>query len=462
MFHHDCPKMVRCLSLILCCCFLAGGADANDVWYVADQAAPVVPASITHRSGLQVDQPAEVVERGVSENDEGVFSPSDEVGMSPRFDYGVSRDPWLASGGGGGCWWGEADYLVLWTSGNPVPALVTTNRTVPPRDQAGVLNVGNTQVLLGDQRLDTGYRSGVALTLGRWLDPCHDWGVQATWMYAGGASDELNAAWQSTGVPVLARPFFNAATGMEDAQLVAYPNVVQGLMVAQTHSDLRSVEALLRGNWSRGASGRIDVLSGYRYLGFHEGLWLEEQLTIVNPAGNIQMGTTVDLFDRFRTRNDFHGGTLGVLTSLDHGAVSLDIATKLGVGRVWRESVIDGQTEVRTPPGGLDRRDGGLLALPSNMGTYRDSAFALLPELDLKARLMLTDRLSLNVGYQLLFLTNVYRTGQQIDRRIDASQLSGALPVNNQTAAGQTHPVAAHGSSTLRAQGMTVGLTFVY
>ncbi len=460
MFHHACPRMVRCLSLILCCCFLGAGADARDAWYLGDQAAPVVPAPISHRFGLQADQPAEVVERGLAENDEGVFSPSDEVGMTPRVDYGVSG--YSARSGGTERWWAEADYLVLWTSGNPVPALLTTNRTVPDREDAGVLGVGATRVLLGDQRLDTGNRSGVALTLGHWFDPCQDWGVQATWMYAGGASDELHAAWQWTGVPVLARPFFNMATGVEDAQLVAYPNVVEGLMIARTHSDLRSAEALLRGNWSRGTDGRIDVLSGYRYLGFHEGLWLEEQLTIVDPGGTVQVDTEVDLFDRFGTRNDFHGGMLGVLTSLDYGALSLDIATKLGVGSVWRESVIDGQTEVRTPPGGVDRRDGGLLALPSNMGTYRDSSFALLPELDLKARLMLTDRLSLNVGYQLLFLTNVYRTGQQIDRRIDASQLSGALPVNNQTAAGQIHPVASPSSSTLRAQGMTFGLTFVY
>ncbi|TVS13727.1 MAG: hypothetical protein EA424_21070 [Planctomycetaceae bacterium] len=68
--------MACCLSLILCCGFLAAGADARDAWYVGDQAAPVVPASSAHRFGLQADQPAE--------------------------------DPWLASSGGGGCWWGEA------------------------------------------------------------------------------------------------------------------------------------------------------------------------------------------------------------------------------------------------------------------------------------------------------------------------------------------------------------------
>lgn len=136
------------------------------------------------------------------------------------------------------------------------------------------------------------------------MSPGGDYGV-SDWFYAGGASDELNAVWQISSVPVLARPFFNAANGLEDAQLVAYPNVVEGLVIARTHSDLRSVAALLRGNWSRGTDGRIDVLGSARYLGFHEGLWLEERLTIVDPAGNVQMDTTVDLFDRFRTRNDF-------------------------------------------------------------------------------------------------------------------------------------------------------------
>ncbi len=92
------------------------------------------------------------------------------------------------------------------------------------------------------------------------------------------------------------------------------------------------------------------------------------------------------------------------------------------------------------------------------MGTYRDSAFSLLPELDLRTRLMVSDRLSFDVGYQLLFLTRVHRTGHWIDRRIDAGQLPVQLPVNDPTSDSLTHPVANLSSSTLRAQ----GLTFVY
>lgn len=70
--------------------------------------------------------------------------------------------------------------------------------------------------------------------------------------------------------------------------------------------------------------------------------------------------------------------------------------------------------------------------------------------------------LSLGLGYNLLFLTEVYRTGPQIDRIIDAGQLPGALPVNDPTAAGQIHPIPLLNTSTLRAQGLTVGVNLTY
>ena len=55
---------------------------------------------------------------------------------------------------GGSRWWLDTSYMHLWTNGNVVPALVTTNATVPPRSQAGVLGIGDTDVLLGDDELD--------------------------------------------------------------------------------------------------------------------------------------------------------------------------------------------------------------------------------------------------------------------------------------------------------------------
>jgi hypothetical protein len=123
---------------------------------------------------------------------------------------------------------------------------------------------------------------------------------------------------------------------------------------------------------------------------------------------------------------------------------------------------IAGATVVETPDGGQSDGPGGLLALPSNMGRYTDNQFALLPELDLKVRLLLTEHVSASIGYNLLFLTQVYRAGEQIDRSIDASQLPGFLPINDRVSSQQLHPVALQSSSTLQAQTLSLGLTVTY
>lgn len=462
MFHFDPLRTARSLSLMALCSWMLATtafADASRVQKATSvsECKPVVVRCVRPAPTPE----CEPVARPVCEPRQISLPVCDDE------DDVVAEPAWCPPGywfleAGHGCWWADADYLLLWTNGNAVPALVTTNDTVPPRSEAGVLGVGDTKVLLGDDRLDMGGRSGVALTVGRWLDDTQDYGLQATWFYAGDPSDELNAAWQSRGTPVLARPFLNAATGLEDAQLVAYPNVVEGVTTAASGSYLRSVEALLRATWCKDPCRRIDLLGGYRYLGFREGLRLEEHLILRDPGGLAQIGTTVDLFDQFDVRNSFHGGELGVLTSFSRDWLSLDIATKLGVGSVSRELAIDGGTLVKTPTGGQASARGGLLALPSNMTTYKDDTFAVLPELDIKARLQVTERLSLSVGYQLMFLTNVYRTGQQIDRAVDTSQLAGVLPVNTVGNAGQFHPASLLRDSTLRAQGLTVGLSLTY
>jgi hypothetical protein len=380
-------------------------------------------------------------------------SVSDEASdTSPGYACSSYSPPGLA-------WWFDADYMMVWTTGNPVPPLVTTSRGVPPREQAGVLGAPDTHILYGG-KLDEGMRSGVRLTGGVWLDECRIWGLQAGWFSAGDPSD--NDAWQSPGVPVLARPFFNAGSGLEDAQLVAYPGVVEGMTQVATDSDLESAQALVRWNWVCGPRGRVDFLGGYRYLRFQESLMMHEHLILRGPGGLIEIGSEIDLYDRFDAGNDFHGGQIGVLAGFEQGCLALDIGAKLGLGNVQRRVTVDGWTMVETPAGDMSDGPGGLLALPSNMGRYEDDQFALLPELDLKLRILSTERLSASIGYNLMFLTQVYRTGEQIDRSIDTDQLPGFLPINDRVAARQLRPAPVQNSGTLRAQSLSLGLSWTY
>lgn len=373
---------------------------------------------------------------------------------------------WLCGTGGqkGACadrWWFSSDYVLLWTNGNSVPPLVSSNATAPPRAEAGVMDVGNTEILV-DGKLDEGGRSGVAFSAGYWLDDCHDWAVQAAWWYAGDPADELNDTWASNGEPVLARPFFNVGSGAEDAQLVAYPDLLAGAVQVVTSSDLRSAEALVNMNWWRGTCGRIDLLSGYRYFRFREGVLVREALVSTAEGGLIEQGTRIGVFDQFNTANSFHGGTLGVLSTLERGCFEFDVAAKLGIGNVRRRVRVNGATVVTNETQVVS--DGGLLALSSNMGSHEDDTVGLLPELNLNTRVLLTDHLSVNVGYSLMFLTEVYRAGDQIDRSVDPGLLPPPPipPINNDTANALRHPTVFQESSTLCVQGLNVGCTLTY
>jgi hypothetical protein len=106
-------------------------------------------------------------------------------------------------------WWVSADYLLAWTRSKGVPPLVTTSPAGTPQATAGVLGQNTTTVLFGDKNVDGGYRSGVQLGAGFWIDPertvALDLGV-----FMLESRNALFFAGSQNGNPILARPFTTA------------------------------------------------------------------------------------------------------------------------------------------------------------------------------------------------------------------------------------------------------------
>ncbi len=118
------------------------------------------------------------------------------------------------------------EYLGWWQDGMQLPPLVTTSVDPEvPREEAGVLTSPSTRILVGGNVLTDGFNGG-RLRFGVWLDRCHTWAVGAEFFRLGRESQGFSAT--STGTPILARPFFNTQTGLDDAELVAYPGVLTG------------------------------------------------------------------------------------------------------------------------------------------------------------------------------------------------------------------------------------------
>lgn len=352
--------------------------------------------------------------------------------------------------------WFQSNYLLWWTKGNRLPALVTTSPEGTDRAVAGVLGVPGTTVLYGDERVDTGARSGLRYRLGMWLDPFLTTGIEGHYFYLGEGDGSDDFSTFSLGDPILARPFFNVQLGRQDAQLIAFPGIVRGEIDIRTSSEMHSAGALVRQAWRRGPCHQVDLLAGYRYFRFREGLSIYENLVVLDAVG-FPEGTRIELRDNFATENDFHGGEIGMHGTFRHGRLVLDVVGKLAIGNVHQQVRVNGNTSRILPNGRAAVSEGGLLALPSNIGERSRNEFAFLPELNLNLRYPLLHNVDLTVGYTLLYLTRVVRTGDQIDTGIDPSQLIGIGRLLE-----AERPEARLRDTAIWAQGLNVGLHWSY
>ncbi len=352
----------------------------------------------------------------------------------------------------------RADALVWWSKGNRVPALVTTSPDGTLRPDAGVLFRNGTSVLHGAEHIDNDYRAGGRVSLGYWLDDCRTSAVEIAWFSIGDGSNTGNYYNQSLGSPILARPFLDAQTGQQSSELVAFPNLVEGDVLVLTSSELHSVAALLRHNVRRGCRGRVDLVAGYRYLRFREGLTVEENLTSTDPGGVVAIGTTLDVWDSFSVGNEFNGAEFGVAFQADRGVWSWDILAKLALGNIHQDVEIDGFTRVTAPATASVLSEGGLLALPTNMGRASRNKFAMLPELNLNVQYHLSKRVDLSLGYSILWVANVVRSGDQIDFAVNPSQLPG----NGGNLAGAGRPAPRFDDTSMWVQGINFGLVYEF
>jgi hypothetical protein len=168
------------------------------------------------------------------------------------------------------------------------------------------------------------------------------------------------------------------------------------------------------------------------------------------------VGVTFEIEDHFRAENDFHGGDLGFVAEFWHCGWSLEILAKVALGNLRRSADISGFA-VRTDPGGAPvTTEGGLLAQPTNIGHRTTNDFAALPEFGVNMKFEASRNLTFNVGYTLLMLNDVARTGELIDPLVNSSQRFGG-PLT-----GPANPTSqlSHNETDFWAQGLNFGFTY--
>lgn len=356
--------------------------------------------------------------------------------------------------------WVSAEWLYAATSGNSLPPLATTSPPGTPQSAAGVVGAAGptTFLLFGGRRYDGEMRSGLRAQAVYWLDDCQTCGLYGDFLYLSRARSSFLAAASPTAGTILARPFVNALTGLSDAELVSFPGVLGGGVTADTYTDVIGGGGGMIKNLCCGPCGRLDLSLGYRYLGVTDDLTVTESLT-AREGSPAPPGTTFQIRDHFRARNDFHGGVIGLSGERRVDRLFVGGWASVALGVSHQVLTVDGSTVV-TGPGGavLASGPGGLLTAPSNIGTYERNRFAVLPEAGIRAGYQVTPRLRTYVGYTFLYVSSVTRTGDMIDPRVNPNQfVPAAAPVTGPALPGFAPP-----TTGFWMQGVSVGaqLTF--
>jgi hypothetical protein len=190
--------------------------------------------------------------------------------------------------------WVSVDYLGLFASGMNMPALVTSSPAGSSQSIAGVLP-GASVLYGGNDNAFTDQINGIRVRVGIWSAVRPNFGVEGEYFGFNQLDESFTAS--SSGSPILARPFYNNITGLQDAELVAFPNLLSGKVQVEATSRLDAAAVRFRhilccgekgscSPWDCGplvAQSRIDATLGWRYMQLVEGLTVTEDLTSLSP-----------------------------------------------------------------------------------------------------------------------------------------------------------------------------------
>jgi hypothetical protein len=341
--------------------------------------------------------------------------------------------------------WFQGEYLMWWGKGASLPALATT----------GILGEPGTNILFGGDDVDPGDSPGGRFSLGYWLDPCQDRGFEAIYTFLGNKAVNFNQS--SNGGPgdlIILRPFFSVADQQQIANPVALTGIWKGTLDISLSNEFASAEVLFRRALIQQCDRRLDLLIGYRYSRFDEDLSINQSSTFIFDQGNVPLGTVEQISDRFSASNEFNGAELGFAAKTRRCRMSMELLAKLALGSTQSRVTINGSTVVTEPGQTPVSSPGGILALPTNTGTFQRNSFTVVPELGATLGYDLTCHLKATFGYTFMYWSRIARPGDQIDMNVNPTQFQ------NGHLTGVPAPQFRFITSDFWEQGLNIGLDY--
>jgi hypothetical protein len=377
------------------------------------------------------------------------------IGGGPMTEFSGSA-PYLDGGYAGASpkLWLTGEYIDWRFRGAHVPPLVTTG----PAGSGGTLGEPGVAVVYGGHDHESEWRPGFRVRGGTWLD--NGAGLDLGFFYL--RPTKTSFVMGSNGDPGIYRPFFNTATGAEDAALVAFVDptlgpIVRGTATVLTNTQLYGGEANYRAGWNTGLGGRFDSLVGLRYARLDDKLTITSDVTTEIAAGAAPAGTAITVIDKFHTLNQFYGGQVGLVGEWQMGNMTFGLRGTVAAGANTQRVEIDGSSVASAPGFGPIRSAGGVLALPSNSGTHDRTVFSLLSEAGATVGYQVGEHLRVFGGYNVMSWTNAARAGEQINRHVNGTFIPDPT-TGTAAGSGFPNPTFNHHESSFWVHGWTGGV----
>ena len=355
--------------------------------------------------------------------------------------------------------WSKYDLLFWWPKAQPLPPLVTGSRSLLPP----ILGQPNTVILAGNRSLDTQEHAGGRFTWGNSISTDNSLGMEFTYLFLGTRTFNAPFAENLSRYPVIGRPFHNAVSGKDDVLITSFPGVISGLVNVSTTTRVSGWEVTGVAHVQSGPRSHVSILAGYRYFQTNEGLRVEQTAYRIPSFANPGILSTVA--DQIDAHNRFHGGQLGLESEYSHGSLFVEVVGKVALGQTIEVLRTSGQTSIITAGAALpllQSYPSGVLVQASNSGRIVRSAFAVLPEAQVKFGLKFNDKSRVYVGYNFLYLSDAIRPGDQVDRTLDPNGIAIATNSAQSQAVVQERPAVLFHRGDFWVQGLTFGLDCRY
>lgn len=347
--------------------------------------------------------------------------------------------------------WIGTEALIWWTKNQPLSVPLLTTGPASAGMNAGGLGVPGTVSL--NQSLNYDVQGGFRLFAGGWFDPAHTWGLEGSIFVLGQSCASFGVSDRSgTGATIINEPLGGSPPF---TTLVSYPGLESGNATVSTTTQLWGLDLNALYNLYRGANWNVTLLAGFRYLRLDEELDIVANsnlfttTTYTDNFGNVLAtappGSSVTVVDQFGAHNDFYGGQIGIRGDYNWNRWSFSGTGLLAIGATHESVWVNGTTTVYPVNGQATPLAGGNYAT-LQIGRYTQDRFAVAPELKLSVGYQFTPTLRGTLGYDLLFLSDVLRPGNQIDNTFD----------------GMNHPNIPFKSSTFWSQGLNLNLEFTF